>query len=226
MVWLCHQPWRGMCPPLSGVWPDARPHSGPALAGADRPRVLVLVVLCCFGGRGASSSVWTDVPETVRSFVSGWFVALGYLATRWRSGFLKAAVCGPRPGACAEWGQWGAEAWSGAPPALCTVGLTSGPAEVTAPLPGSCSRVLSSFMFSISLCFQAGVFQNVSPESKLKNVRCSLGKSWDIRSELGFLVAGLLRAFKMVITRWAVSPLPRLPLQLGREGDYWCVSSK
>lgn len=79
------------------------------LWGADWLGVPVLVVLCCVGGRGASASVWTDVLETVGSFVAGWFVALGYLATRWRSRFLKAAVCGPWPeGACAVWGQWGA----------------------------------------------------------------------------------------------------------------------
>lgn len=74
----------------------------------------------------------------------------------------------------------------------------------------------SIFVFSTSLY----------PGSELKHVHWSdtFGESGDNGSELAFLTAGLLRAFKMVITCLAVSPLPMFPSQLGREGHYWCVT--
>lgn len=125
-------------------------------------------------------------------------------------------------GACAVWGQWGAEAWPGAPPAPCTAVVSSGPAGGHGAFARSLlTRPVQLHVFHL---LPGRYFSKCVPGSKLKNVWCSFGKSWDIGSQPGSLIAGLLRAFKMVITCWAVSPLPRLPLQLGREGDYWCVS--
>lgn len=83
-------------------------------------------------------------------------------------------------------------------------------------------RPVQVYVFHFTVLPGRFFFQNTSPGPKPKNVRCSFGKSRDIGSELGFLVAGLLRAFKMVIMCGAVSRPPRLPLQLGSERDYWC----
>lgn len=178
------------------------------LWGADWLGVPVLVVLCCVGGRGASASVWTDVLETVGSFVAGWFVALGYLATRWRSRFLKAAVCGPWPeGACAVWGQWGAEARPGAPPVPCTAILTSRPSGGHGAFARSLpTRPVQFYVFHFTL-LPGRYFSKYVPWAQTE--KCSVF-IWEI---LGFLVAGLLRAFKMVVMRWAVFLRPRLPLQ-------------
>lgn len=97
---------------------------------------------------------------------------------------------------------------SGAPPVPCTAILTSRPSGGHGAFARSLpTRPVHFYVFHFTL-LPGRYFSKYVPWAQTE--KCSVF-IWEI---LGFLVAGLLRAFKMVVMRWAVFLRPRLPLQV------------